>query len=551
MWTGARLVSMYRVVPRWVIRHEDRSYSARSRPKRVGKGGDTAPNKPYEASRDTQLPKAVRSASTNDLSADEYARLVKRCTWYVIAGALIFALLYAGLAWLRYRTYIYGGRFDLGNMVQAVYNTAHGRVLETTSADFGAHQVSRLASHVDPIIAAFAIPWLVWPSPVMLLVLQAAIVATGAWPAYRLGAKVTRDPRAGALLAGAFLLYPALGFLVLDEFHPVALATPLLLFAFLYMEENRWVTAVPFLLLAALCKEDIPLVVAAMGAYFALRKRSWRPLLLTAAALAYFAFALRIVIPHYNAGGTPFADRYSAYGDSAGEMVRTAAARPEKLLADVFGASNAGYVLKLLWPFVFAPLLSPLTLLISAPELLLNALSAKNSQRSIELHYTAAEIPFLYAAATLGLMRLRGWLGTASSRISTVHLALVLLIACLLGNYLLGPLPFPTPAAAYSSRDYRRPPHAVAMDKATSMIPDRVVISVTNNAGSVLSARPRVLTFPAYEGAEYVLVDQAKPDIFDVFDPQAYTAALHALERDGDYRSVFAEDGIVVFERIH
>ncbi len=63
----------------------------------------------------------------------------------------------------------------------------------------------------------------------MLLVLQAVIVATGAWPAYRLGTRVTRDPRAGALLAGAYLLYPALGFLVLNEFHPVALATPLLL----------------------------------------------------------------------------------------------------------------------------------------------------------------------------------------------------------------------------------------------------------------------------------------------------------------------------------
>ena len=31
--------------------------------------------------------------------------------------------------------------------------------------------MSRLGSHVDPILALFALPWLVWPSPVMLLVL--------------------------------------------------------------------------------------------------------------------------------------------------------------------------------------------------------------------------------------------------------------------------------------------------------------------------------------------------------------------------------------------
>ena len=175
-------------------------------------------------------------------------------------------------------------RFDLGNMVQAVYNTAHGHFLQITTGELRPRQMSRLGSHVDPILALFALPWLVWPSPTMLLVLQAAIVATGAWPAYRLGTRITRDPRAGGLLAGAYLLYPALGFLVLNEFHPVALAAPLLLWAFLYVEEGRWVWAAPFLVLAAACKETVPLVIALMGLYFALRKRSLWPLVLTVLA---------------------------------------------------------------------------------------------------------------------------------------------------------------------------------------------------------------------------------------------------------------------------
>ncbi len=43
-------------------------------------------------------------------------------------------------------------RFDLGNMVQAVWNTADGRPLETT---FGTgEQLPRLASHVDPILGS-------------------------------------------------------------------------------------------------------------------------------------------------------------------------------------------------------------------------------------------------------------------------------------------------------------------------------------------------------------------------------------------------------------
>ena len=349
-------------------------------------------------------------APVTELEDAERARLLRRNAVYVIAGAVLFAAIYGLLSWLKYRAYM-DARFDLGNMVQAVYNTAHGHFLEITTGELKPRQMSRLGSHVDPILALFALPWLVWPSPVMLLVLQAVIVATGAWPAYRLGTRVTRDPRAGAFLAGAYLLYPAVGFLVLNEFHPVALATPLLLWAFLYIEEGRWLWALPFIVLAAVCKETVPLVIGAMGVYFAIRKRSWRPLILTAAAAAYFAVAVWVIIPHFNGDQSAFIARYGDYGQGAGEVVKTAVTHPGQTVADVAALGNLHYWLKLLWPLGFASVFSPLTVLIAAPELLLNALSATTFQRRIEFHYTALEIPFLFAAAVLGVMRLWRWLG--------------------------------------------------------------------------------------------------------------------------------------------
>ena len=414
-----------------------------------------------------------------ELEDAERARLFRRNALYVIVGAVLFAAIYALLSWLKYRAYM-DARFDLGNMVQAVYNTAHGRFLEITTGELKPRQMSRLGSHVDPILALFALPWLVWPSPVMLLVLQAVIVATGAWPAYRLGTRVTRDPRAGALLAGAYLLYPALGFLVLNEFHPVALATPLLLWAFLYIEEGRWLWALPFLVLAAACKETVPLVIGTMGVYFAIRKRSWRPLILTAVAAAYFVVAVWAIIPHFNGDQSAFIARYGDYGQGAGEVVRTALTHPGRTVADLAALDNLDYWLKLLWPFGFTSLLSPLTVLIAAPELLLNALSATTFQRRIEFHYTALEIPFLFAAAVLGVMRLWRWLGggfrraekaMAGQRVRRETLALLVLLAALAGNYFMGPLPFSLPGAAYDGRDYARSAHAAALDEAVSHDP--------------------------------------------------------------------------------
>lgn len=493
-----------------------------------------------------------------ELAPDEHARLFRRNAAYVIAGAIAFAILYALLSWLKYRAFMHA-RFDLGNMVQAVYNTADGRFLEITTGELRPRQMSRLGSHVDPILALFAVPWLVWPSPVMLLAGQAAVVATGAWPAYRLGTRATRDPRAGALLAGAFLLYPALGFLVLNEFHPVALATPLLLWAFLYLEEDRWWCAAVFLVLAAACKETVPLAIAFMGGYFAVRKRSWKPLLITAVAAAYFVLCVWVIIPHYNEGQSAFIARYGAYGESAGGVARGALTDPVQLAGDLAAPANLTYWLRLLWPFAFMPLLSPLTALVAAPELLLNALSTTKFQRRIEFHYTALAIPFLFAATVFALMRLWRWLGggfrrdeaaMAGQRARRETLALVVLLVALAGNYFMGPLPFSLPGAAYGGSFYARTGHAAALKEAVAMVPDGVKVSVNNNVGAHLSARRVVYVFPFFGDADWVVVDQTRPFVYDRQDKELHQLALGRLVLDNRFLSVYAKDGVFVFKRV-
>jgi len=493
-----------------------------------------------------------------ELDDERMKVLLRRRALYVIGGAILFAVVYALLSWLKYRAYM-DARYDLGNMVQAVYNTAHGHFLEITTGDPEPRQMSRLGSHVDPILALFALPWLVWPSPVMLLAGQAAIVATGAWPAFRLGTRVTRDPTAGAFLAGAYLLYPALGFLVLNEFHPVALATPLLLWAFLYMEEDRWVRAAVFLVLAAACKETVPLVIAFLGAYFAVRKRSPWPLVVTLVGVAWFAVAVWVVIPHYNGDQSAFISRYGDYGSGAGEVAKNALLHPGQTAEDLLSESNLRYLLALLWPLGFTSLLSPLTVLIALPEYALNALSATVFQRRIEFHYTALEIPFLFAAAVLGVSRLWRWLGGGfrkserlmrGERVQRSTLALLVLLCALAGNFVLGPLPFSLPGAAYGGAHYARTSHDAVLDEAVAMIPEDARVSSNNNAGAQLAARRVAYIFPYFAKADWVIVDQRHPFFYDREDEKMHSLALGRLVLDPNFRSVFAKDGVLVFERV-
>ena len=174
----------------------------------------------------------------------------------VAAGAVTFGVGFSALAVLAHRAF-WTGRFDVGNLAQAVWSTADGDFLSVTGLT--GRQISRLGAHFDPLVAAFAPLWLLWPDPSLLLVSQAAAVATGAAPVYLLARRHLASEWAAGGFALAYLLHPATQWLVLDDFHPVALATPLLLWAFWFLDCDRLVPFAVVAGLACLTKEQIGL----------------------------------------------------------------------------------------------------------------------------------------------------------------------------------------------------------------------------------------------------------------------------------------------------
>ena len=162
-------------------------------------------------------------------------------------------------------------RFDLGNMVQAVWSTAHGRPLEMTSPATG-EQVARLAFHVDPILALLTPLWLLFPSPLTLAAAQIVACALGAVPVFWLARRHLGSERAAALLAFAYLANPWLAWSAVDPMHPVTLAIPLFLFAIWFLDSDRLWAFVPFAILAALSGELMGLSVAALGVWYALAR---------------------------------------------------------------------------------------------------------------------------------------------------------------------------------------------------------------------------------------------------------------------------------------
>lgn len=463
--------------------------------------------------------------------------------WAAISA---YACGFGALSILRYRSFN-AGRFDLGNMTQAVWATAHGHPLAVTSLQ--GEQVSRLGSHVDPILVAFAPLWWLWPSPSMLLTAQAVAIALGALPVFWLARKHVGSERAALGFALAYLLYPAVEWLTLSEFHPAALACPLLLAAFWYLDEDRLVPFAVFAGLAALTKEEIPLVIAGMGVWYALSRRRLRAggaIALLGALVATVSVAL--VLPHFNEGATSeFYGRYDAIGGSPRAIVETAFTHPTRLLAAAFDWDGIRYLAELLVPLALLFVAAPLALLAALPELGLNLLSSTGTQTSIHHQYTAGLIPPLIVASVLGAGRLAG--GSARRGVALAALAVAVTLGA---NYRLGAVPLwrSLPGAGdYQASATHFSTHDRVAERALRLIPDDEVVSATNSLGSHLSARRRFLSFPYVQDARWIAADETQPGYADRLDPLATARGLARLRRSPQWRLVFSEDGVLVFQR--
>ena len=459
--------------------------------------------------------------------------------WAMMA---LYAGVFSYLSVARQRAF-WTGRFDVGNMVQAVWSTAQGRPLETT--DIAGRQFTRLGAHVDPILVLFT-P-LTWTGhlPEALLIAQAVIVATGALPAFWLGRRWLGDDRYAVAGAAVYLLYPPLQWTTVTEFHPVTLAAPLLMFCIWAAEERRYATLTVLAVLAALAKEEVGLALAVLGVWMFVRGtgRRYGPLL-ALASLAWVAFAMKVVIPHFNEGRpSEFSDRYHL--DSPWEAVQFVA-----------GYDRLSYLGAILIPLLFLPLLAPLLAAGALPEVLINVLAEYFPQYSIEFQYVAVIVPFVVAASILGLARLlRADLPGPMARLAghTGGVIGVWVGMVVLSGVYLGPLPWwgavPAVGSDQRTEQFDVTEHSRAMGRAVALIPDGVPVSAGNLLAAHLSERERVYTFPVIGDARWIVVDAHRPYLADRLLPRLHALRLAAFEARPDIERVFEEDGVSVFRR--
>src|SRR6266545_1048451 len=149
-------------------------------------------------------------------------------------------------------------------------------------------------------------------------------------------------------------------------------------------------------------------------------------------------------------------------------------------------------------------------------------------------------------------MRVQSRTSTDATARWAVPVAAGVVLAALIGNYRLGPIPgwrHVPGGERFQATAARVTDHDRIAEQALELIPPKAVVSATNTLGAHLSARRRVLSFPFLQEATWIAVDETQPGYADRYAPLPTAVQLAALRRNADWRLVFEEDGILVFRR--
>jgi uncharacterized membrane protein len=461
-----------------------------------------------------------------------------------MAGVIWTALVGAYAVW-RHQQFL-SHRYDLGNMVQAVWSTTEGRLLTNTSAETG-QEVLRFASHFDPVLVLFAPVWLVYPSPEALLVAQAAFLAFGLYPVVRLALKHTGSELAACLLGLWYLAFPWIVWNALNDFHPIVLTIPLLLLCIWFLDQQHLGRFTACAAVVVLCGELVGVTVAALGVYFAVRSgRRVAGLAIALAGAGWTALCLYVFIPAFNDGrSSQYYALFDEVGGSPGGLAHRLATDPGSILSAATSVADVSYLAWILTPTALLALGQPLLLVVAVPRLSVNLMAESWPTTQPMFQYVAPIVAPLVASTVITV-------GRFPSRYRPWVAAVPLLAAfyCLLWRP-------PMPGEQGYLFGAREPSaRLAAMESAVELIPPGAPVTATNRLGAHLSVRRWFFNFPMRSRSDWVVVDTRDPwlaghTVSDHgYDGVRFREEVTQLERDVTWQIVFDSEGVLVFKRI-
>ena len=322
---------------------------------------------------------------------------------------MLAATLFGALALLRHWTF-HSTASDLAVFDQVLWNTIHGRFMESTLSLARCEPHSFFGDHFSPALLLLLPPYAVFPHPETLIVVQTISLVLGVWPIYLFARRFLAASDQRLVWVAAYLLSAPLSFIALFDFHEITLAVAPLGFAMYFLATRRTLPMILSLVIALLAKEEVALIGVGFGVALAFQGRWRSSAIVIIGSVVAFVVTLKIIIPAFAAGAPyQYLGRYASLGRDEGEIARTLLLDPLRALR-VLGKGEVGskvvFVLSLFGPGLGLALRSKWALVPALPPLGYLMLSDYGGEHTLHNQYGAPLIPLALCASILGVAAL-------------------------------------------------------------------------------------------------------------------------------------------------
>jgi uncharacterized membrane protein len=441
------------------------------------------------------------------------------------------------------------GSWDLGIFTEYVKQLAH---LHAPVVNIHGSGFNLFGDHFQPIVGLIAPLFLVFPSAVTLLVVQAFLTAVSVIPVSR-AAEARLGTAAGRMIGAAYGLSWGLAQMIDFDFHEIAFAVPLLACSLSALLRGRTRAAVLWALPLVFVKEDQGFTVAALGIVLMISSVSrrtgpdtdraeafWGGLLLACWGIFWSALAIIVIIPHFNVA------HVYPYWTDGGAISPSGHFGPGTVFTQ-FGASGLAKLrttLLILLPVGFLALGSPLGL-VALPSLLLRFVSTNNMYWGDGFHYNATVMPIVFLAAVDVLSRLRQGGHPRWREIGTGWVAPGVMLAVALAILPEFPL-----SGVWQPGTYQISLHVQAEDAALARVPAGTTVEATLAMVAPLAARDDTywIGTGGNPAPRYIVFDSTNSGWSPApADPLTFVEQRHP---GASYQQIFTGNGVYVFRQI-
>lgn len=471
---------------------------------------------------------------------------------FVIGLSIVFMIVFSLLSVFRFLSFNIPPP-DLWIFNQAMWNSLNGGFMHIT------RNVSHyFAEHFSPFLILLLPFYFLFQSPMTLIALQNIAIFLSVIPIFFIAKTVLNDRFSPVIISFSFLLFPALEFISMREFHTIAFAIPLLLCVFFFFLKNNLKLFSVFFFLSLLVDETVSLALLFIAiAFFAFSKKKIY-LIFALIAIVWFAVSVFFVIPFFRQAPYAFlygeSGRFSDFGKSPSEVFSSILFNPLNALAYAFSLQKIGYLILFFLPLLFLSFFSP-WLVVSFPFFAHNLLTSNPFAASIYFQYNAIIIPIVFVSLIFGIKNFSFLLNRffkINGKKAMVFCLSLVFFSSVFSNLFFSPSPVsvldPLPIQSnFSLKKYEISSHDLVLWKAISLIPKNAGVAADDFVLAQVSGAKEVnYLFVFIDKADYAIADASnKLNSSSRFSKKELA---DYMEKKG-FARVFEEDGVFLFRK--